>query len=176
MRDQFDKGEIALEADISGKVEDVIVSDGEKLAITYFELSNVDAGTDKAGEGVRLLLPGGHLGDLWVEAAETPRVGVGDHVVLVGTIDSGGVLRLASFGNSVFHRATDVSGSSVVTDPRGDPFIAFPCDGRPTRAGETNAVSEDGSSKPTQVSAPPLVGWDDFVATIRACQAERRNP
>ncbi len=152
----FASGAILVEADVSRIEYSTVTSDGEVLPVTYFHLVNVDAGEAVVATTLRLLLPGGVMGEYRVRDLHVPVLEVGDHVAWFGRVDARGVLRSTSWDSGAFRRVSD-GGLDVVGDARGDGMWGMDCDAAPQRARD---------------QAP--TAWGDFVSAARACAGGAR--
>ena len=152
--DQVANGALIIEADVVSVEFGQVFLDGEPLPVRWFELGNADTEGATPTDRIRLIIPGGPIGDMWTSFHGAPEVAVGDHVVLVGFIDDAGILRLASIGNSVFRRVGRDNAHAI--NEAGRVVDGFSCD-----------ATETGMTPPGQ--APLPTEWGEFVQEIRAC-------
>ena len=152
VNDQMTEGATIIARTVEPVRNAVVELDGEKLPVRYFPLGGITYSSADVPKLVELLLPGGIDGDFVLSYPEVPKVDSGDQVVLIGTIDSAGTLRLSSFNNSVFIRGPE----GQVLDGDGYAVSSFACS-------EATGLVTDGKDG---------IEWDAFSESIKLCGAK----
>lgn len=191
-RVQIARAELAVEAVVSSRTYGFVTADGEDLPVTYYTLDIVQHHLGWVDSGtVRLILPGGPLGDRWVHA-DAPELEPGDHIFFVGNVNADDVVRLAGWTQTLFVRSTTTPEVALLTEPKGTRVGGVSCDvpawqvrplaDAPSGANDGVPLTADealsAAGGPVFVENPADFGlpWSDLIATFAACIGQSGNP
>lgn len=190
-RAQVARADLAAEAMVNSRSYGIVTADGEDLPVTYYTLDilqhylgRVDSGT------VRLILPGGPLGDRWVHAG-APTLEAGEIVFFIGNINSDDVVRLTGWTRGLFVRSTTTPEVALLSDARRSRMGGVSCevpawpvrpltdapsgaiDGVPLTADEAVSVRTGPAfvENPTDYGLP----WNDLLAAFASCIGQSGN-
>lgn len=189
----IDRASVAIEGTVvSVDFEVVTHDDGERQARTHYHLQVSDSllGGVTSGE-LRLALPGGPIGDLWVDVSGVPRIEVGDTLLVLGTRKPDDTVRLTGWTQMIFIQRDGAAGPIAVDsednavgglDCGKAAWVVLPLSDAPSAIYDGPAMSPEEAVSlpggPVFVDGDPAdwaMGWDDLVASYRACVEASAN-
>ena len=190
--DQLSRASIAVEAVVVARQFDMVDDNEEPFPVTYYDLGIRQTHLGRVVSGrIRLVLPGGPLGDgRWVDV-DAPLLEPGEHVFLIGTHNDDRIIHLTGFTQSLFIRGGDADrplALSANRDPVGgldcqtSPWLVRPLDQAPSTLFDGVAMTPEEALSfnhgPVFVETPAEWGvdWTALIETFRGCIATSPNP
>ena len=188
--EQIGRASVAVEATVASVSYGVVQADGEELPLTYYllDLHDILLGDVASGQ-LRLVVPGGFIGDQAVEVVSAPVLTAGDRILALGN-RLGEDIILTGWTQTLFIQRDLADPYAVDSEAHliagfgcdEAPWVALPLSDAPSAVYDGVAMTEDEAVSvpggPVFVAEPERWGmrWTDVVSTYRACILASANP